>query len=236
MNNIKHVRETIDYLLDVYEDIGHKVRLDSVYKYIGDYYRINAEVDRDKNKVVLNVLKSYPDIEIQIKIDEISEEYTRHITRDSIHYLKEWSYRYGSKGRSVENMALPDTGDITDSTDQIVDQLNSRIKNTELSVNDVSLALKLSHIILKNTSSDGNIKETESYKQVIKLLEIVEDFINMKQPDIDWDLLAGMFNLIEQNTQEDIRENLGEKNIIRELREFDGDSIEKYLKQKNIRA
>jgi hypothetical protein len=232
--NISEIQETLDELLKKALESENK-KLGVSYRYISDYYRLNAELslEKEERSVVLNTLSEYPDVQLLIEIDEISENYKRTATRDVSRYLREWSYRYGSKGRPVEKMDNPDTGERVDETDEIVSILNTRVNKSELTVNDVALALKLADTIYEDYENKKDIYQTERYKQVQEILEEVEKSLEKKQPDLDWDKMAGTFDLIREQTQQDIMKELGRKEIISELNEFNGDSIEAFLNEQD---
>lgn len=232
--NISEIQETLDELLKKALESENK-KLGVSYRYISDYYRLNAELslEKEERSVVLNNLSEYPDVQLLIEIDEISENYKRTATRDVSRYLREWSYRYGSKGRPVEKMDNPDTGERVDETDEIVSILNTRVNKSEMTVNDVALALKLADTVYEDYENKKDIYQTERYKQVQEILEEVEKSLEKKQPDLDWDKMAGTFDLIREQTQRDIMKELGRKEIISELNEFNGDSIEAFLNEQD---
>lgn len=233
--NISKIQDTIDELLKIAVESENE-RLGTSYRYIADYYRLKAELslDREDRSVVLNNLSEYPDVQLLIQMDEISENYQRSATRDVSKYLREWSYRYGSKGRPVEKMDNPDTGELVDKTDEIVSILNTKVNKSKLTVNDIALILKLANTIYKDNSTKKDIFQTERYEQVQDILEVVEKSLEKKQPDLDWDKMAGTFDLIRDQTQQDIMKELGRKEIISELREFNSDSIEEFLNKESV--
>ena len=234
--NLQSVHGTIDNLLETAESSKNE-RLGVQYHYIADYYRINAEppLSQDKRKVVLNTLKAYPDVQLPIHINELSEQYKRVATRDAFRFLTEWAYRYGSKGSPVEDVENPDTGERVDEMDDVVNRLNTSINETELTVNDVSLALKLAGLIWDDFDEENyeTVFNTPRYQQISEILNSTSEFIEMKQPEIDWDKLGGTFDSINNQTQQDVMKEAGKRAILRELKQFESDSIEEYLEQNN---
>lgn len=235
--SLGNVKEEIKFLLQKVIDSENSLKVGTSYRYVSDNYRIKAELPTGEDKkVVLNSLETYPDISIRMAVDSISKEYeNKLITRDIFRYLKEWSYRYGSKGISVDNMEIPDIGDKIDERDEIIDRLNDRIRSTDnLNVNDCSLALRIAGEIcgeygFKNL--DDGIFESDSYKQSMKLLDLTESFIKMKNDGrVNWDLMASTFEDISDQTQKEIMKDVGESSIIQDLKNFEGDSINSYLK------
>ena len=231
---LENVKQEIDILLDY--AINRDDDLYSInYRFIADYYRINSERDiNEGNSVVLNSLSEYPDASIKITIETISDKYNDTVlTRNSLMYLKDWAYRYGSTGIDVENMEVPDVGENTHKDNEIIYDINDRVINEQLTVNDAALALKLTEVISHrygHEELDKNIFESKEYNQVMKILTEIDDFIEMKNDDrLNWDMMASTIETMRQNAQENIMEQSGKRDIIRKLKEFDSDSIDRFL-------
>lgn len=231
--DINLMKQAIDDLLLISE--GADTARDAEIYGITHYYRINAERSstEDKREVVLNVLGSYPNVSLPIALDEISEDYDRVVTRDALFSIKEWAYRYGSKGRPVEQMSCPDTGERIDIIDDAVATLNSTINETELTVNDAALAAELAQIVWNNHDSETSVFESQQYEQVGKILDEFADFITRKQPGLDWDMLGGSCADYENRQQEQLMKTMGKRSVMQELREFDSDSIQEFLEHKD---
>lgn len=238
---INKVKEQIDFLLNKLinnEDVSYFV---TDYEQIANNYRINTvEPITDSNEVVLNVLESYPGSNIMMSIDEISEEFDdRMLTKSVLEYLSEWSYIYGSKGKSVDNMEVPNYfGDPTNKVDEIKINMNERVKSTDnLNPNDMALAIEIAGLICSEYISeytDLDVFNSDTYIQVMNILEECESFIEMKRDGrLDWDMMGSTFKEISKYIQADIMKNKGKETIIEELQEFEGDSIEEYLDQIN---
>lgn len=238
--SISQIKDQIDFLLE--EAVNSENSLDTAisYRYVAKNYRIRAKLPiGEDDKVVLNNLSMYPDIDIKIAAENISEKYgNKLITRKTFFDLKEWSYMYGSTGRPVDDMVAPDFGDPIDEKDEIIIHLNDRIKTREnLTVNDCYLALSITGRICDEygyKELDQDIFSSDEYNQVIELLDESKSFIDMKRDGrLDWDMMASTFRHISDQTHQDIMRDAGEKSVIRELKEFDGDSIQRFLEQKD---
>lgn len=234
--SLDNVKNEIDILLQEVIDSKNSLEVGTSYRYASDNYRIKAELPTGEDKkVVLNSLETYPDISIRMSVDSISEEYeNKLITRDIFRYLKEWSYRYGSKGISVDNMEIPEFGDKMDERDEIIARLNDRVRSTNnLNVNDCSLALRIAGKICVEygfEDLDDSIFKSDSYKQSIQLLDLTESFIKMKNDGrLNWDLMASTFEDISDQTQKEIIKDVGKSSVIQDLKNFEGDSIDSYL-------
>lgn len=238
---INKVKEQIDFLLNKLinnKDISYFVR---DYERIANDYRINTvEPITDSNEVVLNVLESYPGSNIMMSIDEISEEFDdRMLTKSVLEYMSEWSYIYGSKGKSTDNMEVPNYfGDPTNKVDEIKINMNERVKSTDnLTPNDMALAIEIAGLICREYISeytDADVFNYDTYIQVMNILGECESFIEMKRDGrLDWDMMGSTFREISKYIQADIMKNKGEESIIEDLQEFEGDSIEEYLDQIN---
>jgi hypothetical protein len=238
---IKEVQGVVDFLLEEAVNSDDKIRMGVSFSSISGYYRLRAELplEEDDRNVVMNKLEAYPDVSIHLDMKELSDKYNRVITRDSFRHLTEWSYRYGSKGRPVEDMTPPDVGEERDEIDRLVYTLNDIIDESEdLTVNDVALALSLADVIVNKyglEEIDDSIFESDEYNQVSAIIEKVDGFIDMKNDGrLNWDMMASTYQMINRNTQEDIMEDLGKRRVIRDLEDFEGDSIEEFLESREI--
>jgi hypothetical protein len=238
---IKEIQDIVDFLLEEAVNSDNKIRMSVSFGSISGYYRLRAELplEEDDRKIVMNNLKAYPDVGIHLDMKELSDKYNRVITRDSFRHLTEWSYRYGSKGRPVEDMTPPDVGEERDEIDGLVYTLNGIIDESEdLTVNDVSLALSLGDVIVNKyglEEIDERIFESDEYKQVSAIIEKVDSFIDVKNDGrLNWDMMASTYQMINRNTQKDIMRNLGRRRVIKDLEDFEGDSIEEFLESRDI--
>lgn len=231
---LDNIKKEIDILLDY--AIEMKEDLYSInYRYISDYYRIRSERSiNEDNAVVLNALSEYPDVSIKITMEDISDKFDDTVlTRDSLIYLKDWAYRYGSKGSDPEDIEVPDVGDKTHKDNEIVYDINDRIHNDQLTVNDAALALMLAERISDRYGHerlDRNVFDSKEYNQVMEILTEMGAFIEMKDDGrLNWDMMANTIETMRQRSQENLIERSGERNIIRRLKSFEGDSIDKFL-------
>lgn len=231
---LDNIKKEIDILLDY--AIEMKEDLYSInYRYISDYYRIRSERSiNEDNAVVLNALSEYPDVSIKITMEDISDQFDDTVlTRDSLIYLKDWAYRYGSKGSDPEDIEVPDVGDETHKDNEIVYDINDRIHNDQLTVNDATLALMLAERISDrygHKTLDGDVFDSKEYNQVMEILTEMGAFIEMKDDGrLNWDMMASTIETMRQISQENLIERSGERNIIRRLKSFEGDSIDKFL-------
>lgn len=231
---LDNIKKEIDILLDYAVEM--KKDLYSInYRYISDYYRIRSgrSINED-NAVVLNALSEYPDVSIKITMEDISDQFDDTVlTRDSLIYLKDWAYRYGSKGSDPEDIEVPDVGDETHKDNEIVYDINDRIHNDQLTVNDATLALMLAERISDRYGHkrlDGDVFDSKEYNQVMEILTEMGAFIEMKDDGrLNWDMMASTIETMRQRSQENLIERSGERNIIRRLKSFEGDSIDKFL-------
>jgi hypothetical protein len=238
---IKEVQDVVDFLLEKAVNADDETRMGVSFGSVSGYYGLHAElpVEEDDRAVVMNKLKAYPDVSIRMDVEEISDEYDKVVTRDSFRHLTEWAYRYGSKGRPVEDMTPPDVGEEHDEIDTLVYNLNDMIDESEdLTVNDVALALDLADVIVNKYGLEEihkQIFDFDKYRQVSAIIDKAEDFIDMKDDGrLNWDMMASTFQMINRNTQEDIMEDLGKRRVIKDLEDFEGDSIEEFLESRDI--
>lgn len=230
--SIKNVKKQVNFLLN--KSDKSDMSLAANHEQIANHYRTNIQSSKDSNKVVLDVLESYPASHIMMSIDKISKEFNnRLITKSAIEQLSEWSYINGSKGKSVEDMEVPDFEDSSNLTNEI----NERIKSAkDLNPNDMALAIELANLVYTEYSTDSedvDVLDSDPYMQVINILEECESFIQTKKDGrLYWDIMGRTFTEISKYIQEDILKNRGEEMVYKELKDFESDSIEEYLEQK----
>jgi hypothetical protein len=237
--NLKQVKSEIDFLLNKAINSDDSLRVGTSFRYASDSYRIRSElpIDIDKDKVVLNRLKRDPKIESAICLNEISKDREGLlINRLVFRELRNWSYRYGSTGRSVNDMEVPDFRDTTNKVDKIIDQFNDRITSSGgLTVNDACLAMGLAGEICDRyglETIDEGIFESRTYNQVQEILNQCVCYIDNKdEKNLNWDQVAKTFGGIRDQSHQDLMETVGKKSVIRSLKNFEGDSIEEFLTQ-----
>lgn len=224
---LSSVSEYIDYLIEYALNTEDSIRVATSYNLLADNYSIKAELSYDEGKkVVLNTLQTYPSMDLKFTFDDLSETYSKIVTRDCLTYLKHWSYRYGSKGKDSVEVPNFNSGTETE-VDKLVTKLNSQIlEHEDLNVNDIALALKLTHVIFERYDfEEDGIWDSDVYTQVQAMLEETKSFINSKDP-IDWDVLGKTFDMYVHFTQEEIMKRSGKREVLRELREFEGTTVE----------
>lgn len=240
--NLKQVRSEIDFLLNQAIHSDDSLRAGVSYRYSSDNYRIKSElpIDVDDSKVVLNRLEPYPNIESSLTLNKMSKDRDGLvINRLVFRELQDWSYRYGSKGRPVDDMEIPDFGDPTNEVDEIILHFNDRIiSSEELTVNDGALAMGLAGEICDRyglETLDEGIFDSRTYKQIQKVLDQCESYIEMNKNNgnLNWDRLAKTFGEIRDQSHQDLMEKMGRKSVVRKLKNFDGDSVEDFLSQIN---
>jgi hypothetical protein len=239
---ISDIHEIVDYLLEKTVETDTSIRDELIHRYISAYYAKGAglPVDKDERRVVLNMFGSYPASGLTSVIDEIADKYNRTTTKELLRLYMEWSYRYGSKGRDIDDMEKPDPGDLEPGTDEIVQMMNSHIDNqSSLNVNDALLALGVSNTICNRyefDDIDDNIFNSAPYKQFVKINEEVESFINTKHDGylvLNWDILASTLDSLKKVVHEDIIEERAKEQVIQDLEDAEHDSIKKFLEDWN---
>lgn len=198
------------------------------YKHIADYYRLSAEGDlNEPRKISLNHLSRYPAPQFSVTVlDDRSREELVYL-RDALKHYTDWAYRYGAL---KSEYSLPKTGDGAEET---VPQLNEKITNTDgLTVNDMFLALKLASIIIDSEDSTdaltSRVFQSTAYETVTELADATQAIFEAKD-EINWDMLGKTFDETGQFAQERLRETTGERRVLRELRNFEGESIDEFL-------
>lgn len=232
------VQKIVDFLLRQLTESEKHLKEGVSYRYVSDYYRIKSEIplEEDNRRVVLNRLEEYPAVEFCLTIDEISEEYNRIMTRETMRFYREWAYRYGSKGRHLDDVSVPDVGDPTDFSCRVICELNDKIEETDkYTVNDASLAFKLAGEIVDDSEVfDTGVFNSDRYNQVKLITEEIQSFIVGRDVGrLEWDMLAKTFDGVRDRTQQDIMEDLGKRRIIRRLKDTDTDSIAEFLKNRD---
>lgn len=234
-NPIPELTDTIDFLLDAAINADNSLRDTIGYRYLAGNYRIRAERphEEDNRKIVLNTLEQYPAATLYTDIqDTIDARTKRVITRDLFLKGTEWAYRYGAKGRPLDDMEPPVFEGAND-PHPVVEDINDRINTTPLTVNDAAFAQHLTHNIYYHSNREditNDIYDTPAYTHTQTVLNLIGGFIDQKTIEsIDWNMLGATFDQYAQMTQEDIKQNIGERSVLRELREFDGDSISAFL-------
>lgn len=233
-----HVQDQIDFLLEKAIQSDESLEVAVSYRYISDYYRLQAELplEEDEREVVLNVLEAYPDIKFRIDIDEISEEFDKVVTRDTFRAYREWAYRYGSKGKELDDVTPPDVGGPTDPSCQVVCDLNSFVENTDgHTINDAALAVELAGMIADKygvEDLDEEVFNSEPYEQIKQITNIIHSFVEMKDDGrLNWNMMANTFDDIRDQTHQDIMKEAGKREVIRKLKESETDSIEVFLEE-----
>lgn len=167
-------------------------------------------------------LEGYHNIEPILGAKELQEEYkletSRH-RREMFAYYSEWAFRYGVRGAEREKPYFEDFKDKNQGDDcySILNQRStSMIDNSVATTNDIALAAKLAHEAFSECS-DTDILLSFYDDFFIVVQELLED----KGEDIDWNLLGGMFENGSNIADRDTMEEFGREKVIRDIKDAD---------------
>lgn len=203
------------------EDEAFDEHSSTVFDSFATTYRIYCEKSAE---IVLDDLDGYPNIQqlftIERMQDRLDEVQHRH-RREALNYYSKWAYRYGAK--QADEVTIPESDYRPGKDDPyaaIQLQAEDIIESGEATVNDMALVFRLAYEHHSEYRNDftGDTELMEFYDAIHNE---VESLVEMKSPDINWNMMGGLFRngsrMADRDCMKEVGIRQGRKEIIEAL-------------------
>lgn len=174
-------------------------------RHISNYYRL--QIDNNSSFYSTDIpshVSKYRNSEVHKNIMNIQDNFEfadYELVREVVHQYRDWSYLYGFKEKDKSLSEINVTVYGHKDTEELLEEMNNRIRSSNVAVQDIFLSLRLCNIAFRGVESE-RFDTTEEFMSMVDLIsEQVESLINSRRENTNipynWNAIGASLDYTE---------------------------------------